>query len=89
MKLTLTSTNLLSPKVHKNYVKQLYAKTIKRSDCLDNPAILLQIPPTIRHTALKAIVCASKYLGFYEEYKDKLKNYGVKWTNKDTTFMDS
>jgi hypothetical protein len=35
---------------------------------------------------LKAVVCASKYLGFYEEYKAKLKNFGIKWTNEDTAF---
>jgi hypothetical protein len=35
---------------------------------------------------LKALFCASKYLGFYEEYKTKLKSYGIKWSNEDTSF---
>ncbi len=32
------------------------------------------------------MVCLSKFLGSYEEYKVKLKSYGIKWTNEDTTF---
>ncbi len=76
----------LFQKYSKHYAKQIYNKTIQHAGCLDNPAKLLQVPQTVRHTALKALVCASKYLGFYEEYKTKLKSYGIKWSNEDTSF---
>jgi intergrase/recombinase len=32
------------------------------------------------------MVCLSKYLGCYEEYKAKLKSYDIKWSNEDTAF---
>jgi hypothetical protein len=64
----------LFQKYNKHYAKQIYNKTLQHADCLDNPAKLLQVAPTVRHTALKALICASKYLGFYEENKTKLKS---------------
>ncbi|MCL1978145.1 MAG: hypothetical protein FWG55_08635 [Candidatus Bathyarchaeota archaeon] len=35
---------------------------------------------------MKAMICLSKYLGCYDVYKAKLKNYGIKWTTEDTAF---
>jgi intergrase/recombinase len=32
------------------------------------------------------MVCLSKYLGCYDDYKTKLKGYGIKWSNEDTAF---
>jgi hypothetical protein len=32
------------------------------------------------------MVNLSKFLGTYEPYKAKLKNYGIKWSNEDTAF---
>jgi hypothetical protein len=32
------------------------------------------------------MVNLAKFLGTYEEYKIKLKNYGIKWTSTDTAF---
>jgi intergrase/recombinase len=32
------------------------------------------------------MVNLAKFLGIYEEYKAKLKNYGIKWTTEDTAF---
>jgi hypothetical protein len=78
--------SFLLQKYSKHYAKQIYTKTIKHADCLDNPAKLLQISPTVRHTVLKALICASKYVGFYEDFKAKLKNHGIRWTNEDTAF---
>ncbi len=78
--------DFLLKKYSKHYAKQIYTKTIKHADCLDNPAKLLQISPTIKHAVLKALICASKYQGFYEDFKAKLKNHGIRWTNEGTAF---
>ena len=48
--------DFLLQKYSKHYAKQIYSKTLKHADCLDNPAKLLQIAPTVRHTVLKALV---------------------------------
>jgi hypothetical protein len=46
----------------------------------------LSVKPSVRPGALKCMVCLSKFLGCYEEYKVKLKSYGIKWANEDTAF---
>jgi hypothetical protein len=46
----------------------------------------LSVKSSVRPGALKSMVCLSKFLGCYEEYKVKLKSYGIKWTNEDTAF---
>jgi hypothetical protein len=76
----------LDQKYSKSYASQIFFKTVKHADCLDDPSKILAISPSIRHTVLKALVCVSKYLGFYEDYKAKLKGYGIKWNNEDTAF---
>jgi hypothetical protein len=70
----------------KSYAKSQLNNAIKYSDCLENPSRLLSLKPSMRLNVLKAIVCLSKYSGCYEEYKTKLKNYGIKWVNEDTAF---
>jgi intergrase/recombinase len=47
---------------------------------------MLALSDNRRLDALKAMVCLSKYLGCYEAYKNKLKNFGIKWANPDTAF---
>ena len=50
---------------------------------LDNPSMILTLPNTIRSNVLKAMICLSKYLGQYSEYKSKLKQHGVTWLRTD------
>jgi hypothetical protein len=76
----------LKGKYSQRYAKDQLNCTVKYYECLANPAQLLTLSITKRLNALKAMVCLSKYLGCYEEYKVKLKNYGIKWTNADTAF---
>jgi hypothetical protein len=60
--------------------------SLKYFDCLANPAKMLALTSSKRRNVLKAMVCLSKYLGCYEEYKRKLKSYDIKWSNEDTAF---
>jgi hypothetical protein len=55
-------------------------------DFLENPSKLLSLKSSVRSNGLKSMVCLSKYLGRYEEYRGKLKSYGIKWNNEDTAF---
>lgn len=55
-------------------------------DYLENPSKILSLKPSVKPNALKSMVCLSKYLGFYDDYKAKLKGYGIKWNNEDTAF---
>jgi hypothetical protein len=70
----------------KSYAKSQLNNATKHFDCLKNPSKLLSLKTGMRLNVLKAMVCLSKYSGCYEEYKTKLKNYGIKWVNEDTAF---
>jgi hypothetical protein len=54
---------------------------------LANPSKITELPISIRSNVLKALICLSKYLGKYLEFKDKIKQYGIKWIS--TSSFDS
>jgi hypothetical protein len=45
---------------------------------------MLTFPESKRKKVLIAMICASKYLGIYQEYKAKLKSHGIKWVTNST-----
>jgi hypothetical protein len=55
----------------------------------NNPSRLLSCSPCSRLNALKSLVCLSKYIGCYVQFKEKLKQYGIKWVRPDcfSSFM--
>jgi hypothetical protein len=63
-----------------------FGYALKYGDCLENPSKLLSISEANRANVLKAVVCLAKFLGFYEPFKAKMKNYGIHWGNRDTAF---
>ena len=69
-----------------SYAKQQYNNTIKHHDCLETPQKLSQIPASNRANILKAMVNIAKFLGKYEDYKARLKQYGIKWVNGEDSF---
>jgi hypothetical protein len=71
---------------NKQYAKAQLSNAIKYSECIENPSKMLSFPESRQKNILKAMVCLSKYLGCYEEYKAKLKSYDIKWSNEDTAF---
>jgi hypothetical protein len=76
----------LANKYCNQYARAQFNNGIKYSECLENPSKMLSLSVSRRHNVLRAMVCLSKFLGFYEEYKVKLKSYGIKWSNEDTAF---
>ncbi len=71
----------------KSYANQILNFVIKNGkDFLENPSKLLSAKVSVGSNALKSMVFLSKYLGCYEDYKAKLKSYGIKWCNGDTAF---
>jgi hypothetical protein len=70
----------------KSYTVALANNAVKYYDYFTNPSKLLALPESNRLNILKAMANLAKYLGTYEEYKVKLKNYGIKWTSADTAF---
>ena len=76
----------LATKYSKQYVSLIYGYTVKYSYCLEHPQRLSELPASIRANVLKAMVNLSKFLGCYEDYKQKLKNHGIHWANGDSSF---
>ena len=59
----------------------------KYVELLDNPSMIETFSRCKRNNVLKALIALSKYLGFYREFKEKLSDYGIKWTR--TSSIDS
>ncbi len=76
----------LSNKYCKQYPRAQLNNALKYYDCLENPSKMLSLSASKRSNVLRAMVCLSRFLGCYEDYKAKLKNYGIKWSNTDTAF---
>jgi len=69
------------------YANMQYNYARKYVEFLENPSKIDTIPSTNRTNVLRALVCLSKFLGKYTEFKNKMKNYGIKWSNGNS--MDS
>ena len=77
----------LHGKYCKSYASQILNFVSKNGkDFLENPTKLQSLKSSVKPNALKSMVCLSKYMGCYEDYKAKLKSYGIKWTSEDTAF---
>jgi len=59
----------------------------KYIDFLDNPSKIDTIPNSNKTNVLRALVCLSKFLGMYLDFKAKMKQYGIKWSHNNS--MDS
>jgi intergrase/recombinase len=56
----------------------------KHLDCLSNPSGLLSLTLETRANVLKSLICLSKYLGYYLQFKERLRQYGIKWVRPDS-----
>jgi hypothetical protein len=56
----------------------------------NNPSRLLSLNHCSRLNAVKSLVCLSKYVDCYLQFKEKLKQYGIKWERPDcfSSFME-
>ena len=42
------------------------------------------LSPPIKNNVIKSLIILSKYLGFHEDFKQKLKNHGIRTTTPDS-----
>jgi len=74
--------------VFKKYV-DAYAKMILRYvrtyiNYIDNPSMLETFNCSKKNNVLKSLIAYSKYHGFYEEFRKRIKAYGVKWSRSSS-----
>jgi intergrase/recombinase len=67
----------------KEYVSSRFNYALRFHDCYANPSKISTIPTSIRANVLKALITLSKYLGEYLEFKEQLKQHGIKWIKPD------
>jgi len=63
-----------------------YARKYSHMLCEDLRELEL-LTPSVRDHAIKALIALSKYLGVYDSFKSRLKNYGIKLSTPDTLVL--
>ena len=79
--------NYVYNKYGSKYANMQYNYAAKYKEFLENPSRIETLPSTIRQNVLKALICLSKYSGIYLEFRNRLKQYGIKWST--STSFDS
>jgi len=74
-------------KYRPSWAKLCYCYAAKYHRLINNPSELETFSQYKKNNVLKALIALSKYLGFYREFKDRIKDYGIKWTR--TSSIDS
>jgi len=77
----------LNNKFVPSYAKMNYCYGKKYAELLNNPSELESFSKGKKKNILKALIALSKYLGLYGEFKDRLKDYDIKWSS--TSSIDS
>ena len=79
----------VSNKYGPQYASMQYNYARKYIELLTNPSKIETLSTSLKANVLKALVCLSKYLGIYLDFKDKLKQHGIKWstTNSFDSFL--
>jgi hypothetical protein len=61
-----------------------YVKKYHKFVFSDNLRELDLLPNSIKNNCIKSLIVLSKYLGVYDSFKSKLKNYGIKLSTPNT-----
>lgn len=75
----------ISTKYSASWSKDIWCYSMKYSNFLENVKEIESLPVTIKSNVIKSLVVLSKFLGTYNEFKDKLKTFGIK-AKKQTAF---
>ena len=73
----------LFSKYARQYARLQYSYVVKYGFMLEQPNEIDKLPTSIKSNVLKSLVNLAKFLGQYESFKSKLKNYGIKWSSSD------
>jgi len=80
----------LDSKYGHQYSTANYNYANKYLSCYLNPSKLLSLSPSMRANVLKALIALAKFIGTYLEFKEKLRQHGIKWIRPDnfSTFLN-
>ncbi len=74
-------------KYAKSWARTVYSYARKYASLIDNPSMVETFSGSKKNSVLKSLVALSKFYGFYTEFKQKIEDYGIKYSR--TTSIDS
>jgi intergrase/recombinase len=80
----------LQRKYSKEYASANLNYSRRFFECYHNPSELQNLPTSNRANVVKALIALSKFQGKYLEFKERLKQHGIKWLKPDnlTAFLN-
>jgi len=79
--------NYVFKKYAKSWARTVYSYARKYASLIDNPSMVETFSGSKKNSVLKSLVALSKFYGFYTEFKQKIEDYGIKYSR--TTSIDS
>jgi len=76
--------NYVNGKYSKSWANACFNYALKYHRLLINPSELETFSKYKRNNVLKSLIALSKYLGFYREFRDRIKDYGIKWSTSSS-----
>ncbi len=77
----------VSKKFSPRWAKLCFSYAHKYAGALENPSMLEIFGKFKKNNVLKALIALAKYHGFYREFKERIKDCGIKWSQ--TSSIDS
>jgi intergrase/recombinase len=80
----------LDKKYNRQYARANYNYSRKYLDFYFNPSKILSLQTSMRANVVKALIALSKFQGNYLEFKERIKQHGIKWVKPDnfTAFLN-
>jgi intergrase/recombinase len=76
--------NYLYNKYSKNWAYLCFRYALKYHELINNLSELETFNNDKRNNVLKALIALAKYHGFYREFKERIKDFGIKWTHSSS-----
>ena len=67
-------------KYAKSWARTVYSYAKKYAELVDNPSIVETFSGSKKNSVLKSLVALSKFYGFYPEFKQRIEDYGIKYS---------
>jgi hypothetical protein len=74
-------------KYAKSWARTVYSYAKKYAELVDNPSLVETFSGSKKNSVLKSLVALSKFYGFYPEFKQRIEDYGIKYSR--TSSIDS
>jgi len=67
-----------------NYAKMILRYVRRYGNLIEHPSMLETFSDSKKNNILKSLIAFSKFHGFYQQFKERIKNYGVTWSQSSS-----